>query len=118
MKMAKKKYWKWKEIETHKSIDDLPPVPLSLPNYGSLGATGDWRTFRPVIDKEKCNKCYICWMYCPEAVIDVDEEGFPVIDYDYCKGCLICVTECPKQAIAQIREKEESLGEGEPGNGI
>ncbi len=110
--MAKKKYWKWKEIETHTSIDDLPPVPLSLPNYGSIGATGDWRTFVPKIDKEKCNRCYICWMYCPEAVIDIDEEGYPVIDLDYCKGCLICVHECPKKAIEQVRE-EKKAPEGE-----
>ena len=110
--MAKKKYWKWKEIETHKSIDDLPPVPLSLPNYGSIGATGDWRTFVPIIDKEKCNQCYICWMYCPEAVIDIDEEGYPVIDLEYCKGCLICVQECPKKAIEQVREEKKVL-EGE-----
>lgn len=110
--MAKKKYWKWKEIETHNSIDDLPPVPLSLPSYGSIGATGDWRTFVPIIDKEKCNRCYICWMYCPEGVIDIDEEGYPVIDLDYCKGCLICVHECPKKAIDQVRE-EKKAPEGE-----
>lgn len=105
--MPEKKYWKWKEIETQKCIDDLPPVPLSLPNYGSMGATGDWRTFRPVINTDKCNKCYLCWMYCPEAVIDIDSDGYPNIDLDYCKGCLICVHECPKKAIDQIREKKE-----------
>ena len=109
--MPEKKYWKWKEIETQKSIDDLPPVPLSLPNYGSMGATGDWRTFRPVINTDKCNKCYLCWMYCPEAVIDIDSDGYPIIDLEYCKGCLICVHECPKKAIDQMREKKEQYEE-------
>ncbi|MHA1129214.1 MAG: 4Fe-4S binding protein [Candidatus Helarchaeota archaeon] len=106
--MAKKKYyWKWKELEAHTCMDDLPLVPLSLPNYRSLGATGDWRTFRPEIDREKCNQCYICWQYCPEGVIDIDEEGYPTVDYEYCKGCMICVHECPRKAIAQVREKKE-----------
>jgi 2-oxoacid:acceptor oxidoreductase delta subunit (pyruvate/2-ketoisovalerate family) len=109
--MPEKKYWKWKEVETHKSINDLPPVPLSLPNYGSMGATGDWRTFRPIINTDKCNKCYLCWMYCPEAVINIDSDGFPVIDLEYCKGCLICVHECPKKAIDQMREKKEQYEE-------
>jgi 2-oxoacid:acceptor oxidoreductase delta subunit (pyruvate/2-ketoisovalerate family) len=107
--MPEKKYWKWKEIENHASIDDLPPVPLSLPNYGSMGATGDWRTFCPVINKAKCNQCYFCWMYCPEAVIEIDEEGYPKIDLEYCKGCLICVHECPKKAIEQVREEKEQV---------
>ncbi|MHA1608108.1 MAG: 2-oxoacid:acceptor oxidoreductase family protein [Candidatus Freyarchaeota archaeon] len=84
---------------------DLPPVPVSTPSKGSIGKTGSWRTHRPVIDEEKCVKCLFCWMYCPEAAITVNSEGYPQIDYDYCKGCGICSTECPKEAIRMIVEE-------------
>lgn len=63
--------------------------------------TGSWRTLRPVIDKSKCRKCGMCWMYCPDGAID---EKFDV-NYDYCKGCGICTNTCPFNAIKM--EKEE-----------
>ncbi len=85
---------------------DLPPVPVSTPSKGSIGKTGEWRTHRPVIDKEKCSKCLFCWMYCPEAAINVDDSGFPEIDYDYCKGCEVCFNECPRKAISMVIEEK------------
>lgn len=86
---------------------DLPPVPVSTPSKGSIGKTGDWRTYMPVIDREKCTKCLFCWMYCPEASINVNGEGFPEIDYDYCKGCGICFNECPRKAINMIVDEKK-----------
>jgi pyruvate ferredoxin oxidoreductase delta subunit len=76
----------------------------SSPSIGEAGKTGEWRIFTPVIDDSKCtptrqNKpsCFICWMYCPEAVI---QKTIPVkINMDYCKGCGICSQVCPVQAI-------------------
>ncbi|MEM3148432.1 MAG: 2-oxoacid:acceptor oxidoreductase family protein, partial [Candidatus Jordarchaeales archaeon] len=85
---------------------DLPPVPVSTPSKGSIGNTGDWRTRKPVIDKEKCNKCLFCWMYCPEATINIDDSGFPQIDYNYCKGCEVCFNECPRKAISMVVEEK------------
>lgn len=85
---------------------DLPPVPTSTPSKGSIGRTGDWRTHKPVVDREKCSKCLFCWMYCPEAAINVDSDGFPEIDYDYCKGCGVCSNECPKKAISMLVDKK------------
>ena len=26
---------------------------------------GDWRSMRPVVDRAKCVKCAVCWLYCP-----------------------------------------------------
>jgi len=66
--------------------------------------TGRWRIFRPVIDYNKCNKCWICFVRCPEGVIALDGEEYPHIDYDHCKGCLICYEECPTKAISTERE--------------
>ncbi len=75
---------------------------ISYPKVGVSGKTGNWRDFRPVRREEKCISCMLCYIYCPEAVIDRNLE----IDYDYCKGCGICANECPKNAIEMIEESE------------
>jgi len=69
-----------------------------------LRHTGNWRTFRPTIDYEKCTDCMICYAYCPESAMSVGQDGRVKIDYDNCKGCMICMTECPLRAISQMRE--------------
>jgi len=78
--------------------------------------TGLWRTMRPVIDYEHCNRCWwICSTFCPDGAIPVKEDGYPEIDYEHCKGCLICVAQCPPHAIAAIPEHrfQEDKSEGE-----
>ncbi len=67
--------------------------------------TGDWRAFRPVVDKEKCVNCLLCWIYCPDSAI-TREEKWVAINYDYCKGCGVCAHECPKQAIRMEEEQK------------
>ncbi|HDI74458.1 MAG: ferredoxin [Thermoprotei archaeon] len=79
-------------------------TPISYPGEGSAGATGSWRVFKPIIDREKCRKCLLCWLYCPEAAIRVSEENYPEIIYEYCKGCGICANECPVKAISMVEE--------------
>lgn len=69
-----------------------------------LRHTGNWRTFRPIIDYAKCTDCMICYAYCPESAMSVGQDGRVKIDYDNCKGCMICITECPLKAVSQIRE--------------
>ncbi len=66
--------------------------------------TGDWRTLRPGKDDNKCVKCLICWIYCPDSAIEVASDGGVRFNYDYCKGCGICATECPTEAIVMIEE--------------
>ncbi len=86
----------------------------SSPGIGEAGRTGEWRNARPVIDHEKCTPvrrnrpaCFLCWLYCPEAVIS---KTVPVqIDLEYCKGCGICVQICPVQAITMVNEEEFAL---------
>ncbi len=77
---------------------------LSIPKKGAMGKTGSWRVFRPIFDKEKCIKCWRCWIFCPEAAIARNE--FPLIDYEYCKGCGVCANECPTKAIKMRREEK------------
>jgi pyruvate ferredoxin oxidoreductase gamma subunit len=69
--------------------------------------TGLWRTMRPVIDYDRCNKCaWVCGSFCPDGAISVGDDGFPVIDLDHCKGCLICVAQCPPHAIRAVPEHQ------------
>lgn len=51
--------------------------------------TGLWRTLRPVIEYDRCSRCWwVCSTYCPDSAINV-KDNKPVIDYDHCKGCMI-----------------------------
>jgi len=75
---------------------------ISRPKEGAAGQTGTWRVFKPVVDREKCNACGLCAMYCPDGVIDEDLH----IDLRFCKGCGICANECPKKAIEMVREEK------------
>ena len=69
--------------------------------------TGLWRTLRPVIDYDRCVRCWwVCSSFCPDGCIAVTDEGLPEIDYDHCKGCMVCVAQCPPHAIEAIPEHE------------
>jgi pyruvate ferredoxin oxidoreductase delta subunit len=65
--------------------------------------TGGWRAYKPIIDKEKCKKCWLCFDYCPDAAVSKTEDG-PVIIYEYCKGCGVCAVECKFEAIEMVPE--------------
>jgi 2-oxoacid:acceptor oxidoreductase gamma subunit (pyruvate/2-ketoisovalerate family) len=45
-----------------------------------------------------CNLCDRCLEYCPEGILQRDEDGY-VFDLEYCKGCGVCMTACPRGAI-------------------
>jgi 2-oxoacid:acceptor oxidoreductase delta subunit (pyruvate/2-ketoisovalerate family) len=71
--------------------------------------TGDWKTFMPVHDFEKCVTCLACVMLCPEGAARWDSKLEKVtFDLNYCKGCGICANECPAKAITmKMPEKNE-----------
>lgn len=79
---------------------------LSKPALGSAGFTGTWKLYKPSIDAERCIKCGICWLYCPDDVITWSPRELPVVDYTYCKGCGICSNVCPVRAITMMLEGE------------
>jgi len=88
----------WKDLE----IGAIVTEPGSASQY----QTGDWRTEKPIIDLDKCNQCGLCYLFCPDAAIELNGEGYPEADLFYCKGCGICATECPKKAITMVEEEE------------
>ena len=67
--------------------------------------TGDWRAFRPVVDKTKCVNCLLCWIYCPDSSI-IRREKWVDVNYEHCKGCGICAHECPTKAIEMVEEQK------------
>ena len=88
----------WKEIEIGCIITD--------PGNSIQIKTGDWKSRRPVVDLDKCNKCTLCYNYCPEGCIARNEDGYFLPDLFYCKGCGICAEECPKDAITMVEEEQ------------
>ena len=87
-----------------KTEKEVPLMPMSV---GSMrfNKTGVWRNIRPVIDIENCIQCGICWKFCPDVAITIENE-YPVIDYEYCKGCGLCAEECPSKCIAMVKEEK------------
>jgi len=93
--MAKKKK-SWKEIPKGGLIDK--------PGTAMQYKTGGWRTFKPVVDKDKCINCMQCWIFCPDSAVKVKDEKMIGFDYDHCKGCGICAEVCPVKCIKMEKE--------------
>jgi len=89
----------WKDLD----IGSIVAQPGSASQY----ETGGWRSQRPILDIEPCNRCGLCYIYCPEGCIEQSEDGYFRANLFYCKGCGICATECPKKVITMIDEEEE-----------
>jgi pyruvate ferredoxin oxidoreductase delta subunit len=68
--------------------------------------TGDWRSMKPVWNPEGCISCLMCWAFCPDGSIKVEDGKMVGIDYDHCKGCGICARECPRKEKALQMVKE------------
>ena len=105
--MKKSKLSKF-SMASEPSIDELPiagvvPKPATSREY----KTGDWRNFQPVLDKSKCTRCGLCWIYCPDAAVTRKDDESYEVDLAYCKGCGICAEECPSKAIKMVEESEK-----------
>lgn len=87
-----------KEIE----IGAIVTEPGSARQY----RTGDWRSQKPTYDFNRCIKCGICQIFCPEGCIYPNSEGNFEADMYYCKGCGICARECWTKVITMVEEEE------------
>ena len=88
----------WKDLEIGSIVVEA--------GNASQYQTGGWRSQRPIFDNSKCNKCGLCYIFCPDASIEQDEGGYFEADLFYCKGCGICATECRRKAITMVEEEE------------
>jgi NADPH-dependent glutamate synthase beta subunit-like oxidoreductase/Pyruvate/2-oxoacid:ferredoxin oxidoreductase delta subunit len=53
-----------------------------------------------------CNACGLCWFFCPDVAISLEETGqgtLPRLDLEHCKGCGLCAAVCPRGVI-QLEE--------------
>ncbi len=69
--------------------------------------TGGWRKLRPILDKDKCIDCLICWVMCPDSAVIVEDGKMVGFNLEHCKGCGICAMECPDKVKAITMEEEE-----------
>lgn len=71
-------------------------------------STSGWRKQRPVLDRERCIDCMICWVMCPDSAVIVEDGRMIGFDLVHCKGCGICAEECPDKvsAIGMVEEGE------------
>jgi len=94
----------WIELTAEKSELSAPTIYRTANSVQVR--TGLWRTMRPVIEYDHCNRCnWVCGSFCPDSAISIDDNNYPVIDLEHCKGCLICVAQCPPHAIVSIPEQ-------------
>lgn len=92
------------KINEHSSYDELTEGLMMFASATSKSfKTGEWRTFTPVFNTEKCKQCLLCAPVCPDSAIPVVDSKRSDFDYDHCKGCGICVKACPFNAI-EMRE--------------
>ncbi|MDD2410672.1 MAG: 4Fe-4S binding protein [Candidatus Methanomethylophilaceae archaeon] len=81
-------------------IKDMPiGARVCSPGSSEAILTGDWRSYTPVVDKEKCINCLNCWMFCPDNSVIIKEGRLEGFKMSHCKGCGICAQICPKKAI-------------------
>jgi pyruvate ferredoxin oxidoreductase delta subunit len=98
--MAQSATPKWTELAVGTAI--------TVPGSARQNRTGDWRSQRPVWDHEKCIRCGVCVIFCPEGCLGFGHvsPGLPDADLEYCKGCAICAHECPTACISMLEEEE------------
>jgi len=85
-----------------KSYREIPIGAKNVePGSSIRNETGSWRDFKPVVDMNKCIKCLMCFVSCPDATINPVTFG---VDYVHCKGCGICAQVCPVDAIKMVEE--------------
>ena len=80
----------------------ITPAPVK---QQELFITSNWRVVRPVIDHEKCTRCFTCYIACPDSCWSFNEKEEKMEwNWKFCKGCQICIHECPADALSAAPE--------------
>jgi len=62
----------WKDLEIGSIVTE--------PGNASQYRTGDWRSQRPTYNFERCIKCGICYLFCPEGCIGQNADDAGLVD--------------------------------------
>ena len=102
------KWWEMREGVT------IPAIPVGKPKEAGKGYVPErnpyfkkftTRTMRPVIDFDKCVKCTLCWIQCPDSCFDVMPDGTYDANMEACCGCGVCEAVCPVEScITMVNE--------------
>ena len=60
--------WTWKELPVGSTMLE--------PGNADQYRTGDWKTLKPVLNKELCVHCGLCYIFCPDMSYSLDAEGY------------------------------------------
>ena len=52
---------------------------IKTPGSSKNNKTGSWRTFKPILDKEKCIDCDNCIIFCPDSSVNKQHDTNIVI---------------------------------------
>lgn len=90
--------------------DSLPEWASGIPGNTCMEAgflmtdNSGWREIQPSIDTDACTGCGMCYLYCPDGAIKMD-DGKATVDFGFCKGCGICARMCrPKALTMEARQ--------------
>jgi pyruvate ferredoxin oxidoreductase delta subunit len=99
--------WNISDIDTWGP--DKHELGATIPDSGNSEQveTGGWRSDVPVIDCEKCDGCMLCYFYCPDSSIIIEDGKAKAVDLAHCKGCGICSAECKAGAITMKKDEKE-----------
>ena len=65
---------------------------------------GDKPEAVPEWDQDRCIRCGLCYIYCPDGAIYRTDDGFFDVNDKRCKGCGVCHHECWFGAISMVKE--------------
>jgi pyruvate ferredoxin oxidoreductase delta subunit len=100
--MKKTTLKKWQELP----IGGLIIEPGNSVEYES----GSWSPQTLIFYPDRCIQCLQCWVYCPDASIEVKDGKMTGIDHYHCKSCGICIEHCPTEPKSlELSREEESL---------
>ncbi len=70
--------------------------------------TVDWY---PIINRNVCTNCLICFEFCPNQVYVLEDESPLVVKPEYCVfGCHGCKNQCPNGAITYFGDDGKKQG--------
>ena len=104
---AKKPKWDISDVaEWGPERHELGAVIVEAGN-STFNETGGWRSLVPEIEVARCDGCMLCYFFCPDSSIIVEDGRAVGIDLAHCKGCGICAKECPQTAISMKIDAKE-----------